>query len=70
MIALTNHELMLKNSKDKWVEIGANEAFSEKIRGRTDEIFVKLGKDNGLRHQVGKTTYPLPKVSITNNTID
>ena len=69
-IALANHELMLKNSKDKWVEIGANEAFSEKVRDRTDNIFVKLGKDNSLRHQVGKTTYPLPKVSITNNTTD
>ena len=31
---------------------------------------MKLGKDNGLRHQVRKTTYPLPKISITNNTID
>ena len=29
-ITLANHELMLKNSKDKWIDIGANEAYSEK----------------------------------------
>ena len=69
-ITLAIRELMQKNQKDKWVVIGANEALSEKIRDRTDEIFVNLGKDIGLRHQFGKSTYPLPKVSLRNNIID
>ena len=47
-ITLANHELMQKNTKDKWAIIGANEALSEKVRDKTDEIFVNLGKDIGL----------------------
>ena len=69
-ITLAIRELMQKNARDKWVVIGANEALSEKIRDRIDEIFVNLGKDIGLRHQLGKSTYPLPKVSLRNNIID
>ena len=59
-----------KNSRDKWATIGANEAFSEKVRDRIEEIFINLGKDIGLRHQFGKSTYTLPKVSLRNNIID
>ena len=40
------------------------------IRNRIDEIFVNLGKDIGLRHQLGKSTYSLPKISLRNNVID
>ena len=69
-IALTIHELMQKNSRDKWATIGANEALSEKIRDRIEEIFINLGKDIGLRHQFGKSTYTLPKVSLRNTIID
>ena len=69
-IALTIHELMQKNTKDKWAIIGANEALSEKVRDRIDEIFVNLGKDIGLRHQFGRSTYSLPKISLRNNVID
>ena len=69
-IALTIHELMQKNSRDKWATIGANEALSEKIRDRIEDIFINLGKDIGLRHQFGKSTYTLPKVSLRNTIID
>ena len=69
-IALAIHELMQKNTRDKWAIIGANEALSEKIRDRIEEIFINLGKDIGLRHQFGKSTYTLPKVSLRNNIID
>ena len=69
-ITLAIRELMQKNARDKWVDIGANEALSEKIRDRIDEVFVNLGKDIGLRHQLGKSTYPLPKISLRNNIID
>ena len=40
------------------------------IRDRIEEIFVNLGKDIGLRHQFGKSTYTLPKISLRNNIID
>ena len=69
-IAMSIHELMLKNSRDKWATIGANEALSEKIRDKIEEIFINLGKDIGLRHQFGKATYTLPKISLRNNLID
>ena len=69
-ITLAIHELMQKKTKDKWAIIGANEALSEKVRDRIDEIFVNLGKDIGLRHQFGKSTYSLPKISLRNNIID
>ena len=69
-IALAIHELMQKNTRDKWAIIGANEALSEKVRDRIEEIFVNLGKDIGLRHQFGKSTYSLPKISLCNNIID
>ena len=69
-IALAIHELMQKNTRDKWAIIGANEALSEKVRDRIEEIFVNLGKDIGLRHQFGKSTYSLPKISLRNNIID
>ena len=69
-IALAIHELMQKNTRNKWAIIGANEALSEKIRDRIEEIFINLGKDIGLRHQYGKSTYTLPKVSLHNNIID
>ena len=70
MITLAIRELMQKNARDKWVVIGANKALSEKIQDRIDAIFVNLGKDIGLRHQLGKSTYPLPKISLRNNIID
>ena len=69
-IALAIHKLMQKNTRDKWAIIGANEALSEKVRDRIEEIFVNLGKDIGLRHQFGKSTYTLPKISLRNNIID
>ena len=69
-IAMSIHELMMKNSRDKWATIGANEALSEKIRDKIEEIFINLGKDIGLRHQFGKATYTLPKISLRNNLID
>ena len=69
-IALAINELMQKNTKDKWAIIGANKALSEKVRDRIDEIFVNLGKDIGLRHQFGMSTYSLPKISLCNNVID
>ena len=69
-IALAIHELMQKNTKDKWAIIGVNEALSEKVRDRIEEIFINLDKDIGLRHQFGKSTYTLPKVSLRNNIID
>ena len=43
-VTLAIHELMLKNLRDKWVDIGAKEALSEEIQDRIDEIFVNLGK--------------------------
>ena len=69
-ISLAIHELMQKNTKDKWAIIGANEALSEKVRDRIDEIFVNLDKDIGLRHQFGKSTYSLPNISLCNNVIN
>ena len=68
-ISLAIHDLMLKTTRDKWVDIGAI-ALSERIRDRINEIFVRLGHDNGLRQQVDKSTYPLPKILLRNYNID
>ena len=50
--------------------MGPTRPSQKRVRDRIEEIFVNLGKDIGLRHQFGKSTYSLPKISLRNNVID
>ena len=50
--------------------MGPTRLFLKKVRDRIDKIFVNLGKNIGLRHQFGKSTNSLPKISLRNNIID
>ena len=54
------HQIKTGNDKDKWLELGFRNVFSERIRDRLTSIYSNLATDVALRARLGKTTYEVP----------
>ena len=60
------HQIKTGNDKDKWLELGFRNVFSERIRDRLTSIYSNLATDVALRARLGKTTYEVPSFNPHN----
>ena len=63
------HQIKIGNDKDKWLELGFRNVFSERIRERLTSIYSNLATDIALRSSLGKTAYEVPSFDPHNTLI-
>ena len=60
------HNLKIGNEKDKWLQIGFRNVFSDRIRARLLDIYSNLATDVAMRKSLSKPTYEVPSFDPQN----
>ena len=60
------HNLKIGNDKDKWLQIGFRNVFSDRIRARLLDIYSNLATDVAMRESLRKSTYDVPSFDPQN----
>ena len=60
------HNLKIGNEKDKWLQIGFRNVFSDRIRARLLDIYSNLATDVAMRSSLNKPTYEVPSLDPQN----